>query len=246
MGRRHQNRLCNPGDARADAGFEHRLAVVERRSVRAEGFRARDRESARHALRARLRPRRARRRNRLSRAARFFPRLPRLRSQPACGELDRAAACTRLRRNLGVSIGALRDARALRLHAAPRHERARKRGSRTHRASVNRIVKACWKEVLLRCSAVAVFNLFHVTILAVHALRHHCLAALWGNMAIPSVRRVRRFGDQANVQTLFDAALRQQLQGSPCARAVERTLSSGRGGYFARREPHTRVSCEKS
>src|ERR1700719_1352687 len=51
---------------------------------------------------------------------------------------------------------------------------------------------------------------------------------------------------EPNVQALFDAALRQQLQGPPCAGAVERALSRHRDRHSERREPHAGFSRKKS
>src|SRR6202047_591545 len=49
-----------------------------------------------------------------------------------------------------------------------------------------------------------------------------------------------------NVQALFNAAFRQQLQGPPCAGAAECALSRDRDRHSARREPHAGFSREES
>src|ERR1700720_3673594 len=58
-----------------------------------------------------------------------------------------------------------------------------------------------------------------------------------------SCQPVEFFG---NVQALFNAAFRQQLQGPPCAGAAQRALPCDRGRHSARREPHAGLSCEES
>src|SRR5207342_2793638 len=50
----------------------------------------------------------------------------------------------------------------------------------------------------------------------------------------------------SDVQALLDATLRQQLQGPPCAGAVECALSRNRDRHPARREPYAGVPCEES
>jgi hypothetical protein len=51
----------------------------------------------------------------------------------------------------------------------------------SNRASVIRIVPACWQDLLRGCNAVEVFDLFHGPGLATQSHRHHCLAALRGD-----------------------------------------------------------------
>src|SRR6266516_7341940 len=52
--------------------------------------------------------------------------------------------------------------------------------------------------------------------------------------------------ESRNVLALFDAALRQQLQGPPCAGTAECTLSRDRDRHIARREPHAGISRDES
>ena len=49
-----------------------------------------------------------------------------------------------------------------------------------------------------------------------------------------------------DVQALFDAALRQQLQGPPCAGVAQCAVSRDRGRHPARRKPHAGFSGEES
>ena len=92
----------------SDAAFELKAAAL------AGG------KPARNALRAGLRPRRARHRNRLLRPPRIQPRLSRLRDQRACRSLGRSAADARHCRCDRCSARPDRVAGVLRSRAAPR------------------------------------------------------------------------------------------------------------------------------
>src|ERR1700716_1674314 len=83
--------------------------------------------------------------------------------------------------------------------------------------------------------------------LATLRYRHHCLAALPSDKILLIAHSVsHRSNETQNVQALFDAALRQQLQGSPCAGAAQRALSRDRDRHSARREPHAGLSRQES
>ena len=112
------------------------------------------------------------------------------------------------------------------------------------------VIPAPWHDMLRACSAVEVFDFFHSAGLATHSYRHHCLAALrresfpqFAHRVRPSIRPSEPNDD---VQALFDAALRQQLQGPPCAGAAQRAVSGDRSRHSPRRKPHAGFSGEES
>src|SRR5579872_5351560 len=78
-----------------------------------------------------------------------------------------------------------------------------------------------------RCSAAEVLAFLGVP-LASDPDRHHCLAKLQGDKPLALTDRMSR-----HVQTLFHAALRQQLQGPPCAGLAQHALSRNRDRYSA-------------
>ena len=96
-----------------------------------------------------------------------------------------------------------------------------------------------------RCGAVANFDFFHCgSCGAPH--RHHCLAALRDGNGPAHRTASNTVKEPINVQTLFDAALRQQLQGPPCAGAAQCALSCDRDRHPARREPHAGIPRQES
>src|SRR5437870_3310201 len=91
--------------------------------------------------------------------------------------------------------------------------------------------------MLCGCATAADFDLFHPPALA-RGIRIGII--VWPRCRGTSRRNVEA-AKITDVQTLLDAALRQQLQGSPCAGASRRALRGHRGGHPARREPYPRI-----
>src|SRR3984885_15889974 len=98
-----------------------------------------------------------------------------------------------------------------------------------------------WHDLLHRCSAVEVFDLFQP-----EPLRGvHIGIIVWPSCEWKS-RSLSRVELFHNVSSLFHAALGQQLQGPPGAGSAQRTLSRDRDRYSARRESHAGFSGEES
>ena len=121
------------------------LAMAQRFRLRTQGRGAGAGQPARDALCARLRPRGARGRDRIFRAARAPPRFSRFRNQPACRGLDRAAVVAQHRRGHLHTPGAIRRVGPLCLRLAARGARSREPCSwrARRRASVILIVPTC-------------------------------------------------------------------------------------------------------